>query len=80
MKYILNRYNLKHALAPYVHGKQPINFNVTGKLDSVILMQGFNIDGEASLGDVKSKIDLDGLESIDFTQMKQISTGVSDAG
>lgn len=66
-------------VAQYVHGKQPVSVNVTGKADMVLVVPGLN----APIMDAKhleEEIRQRGLEGIDFENMKLIDGECTEIG
>lgn len=55
--------------APYVHGKQPISVDVTGKVDGVLIIPGVNAPAGIDHTELKQAIDQGGLDRIDFEAM-----------
>lgn len=56
--------------APYVHGKQPISVDVTGKVDGVLIIPGINAPAGVDHGELKKAIDQGGLDRLDFEGMR----------
>jgi hypothetical protein len=59
-------------VAPYVHGKQPLTVDVTGKADMVLLIPGLNAPAGVDARQLQAAVEAHGIDAIDFDSMELI--------
>ncbi|HEX5213277.1 MAG TPA: hypothetical protein VFW22_16250 [Pseudolabrys sp.] len=59
-------------VAPYMHGKQPLTVDVTGKADMVLLIPGLNAPAGVDAKVLQAAVEQHGIDAIDFENMQLI--------
>lgn len=59
-------------LMTYVHGRQPLSVEVSGKTDAFIIIPGLNAPADVPMEQLEDALNQRGMDAIDFEQMKLI--------